>query len=75
MIHRLSSGQRRRAQRLFGEEGTPRIAIIGGGFGGIGLSAKLKQAGIHTFTIFERVHRLTLPTAPRTRARLRRGAG
>ena len=54
MIHRLSSGQRRRAQRLFGEEGTPRIAIIGGGFGGIGLSVKLKQAGIHTFTIFEK---------------------
>lgn len=32
----------------------PRIAIIGAGFGGIGLGIRLKQAGIDTFTIFEK---------------------
>ena len=42
------------SQRLFGEAGTPRIAIIGGGFGGIGLGVKLVEAGIDTFTIFEK---------------------
>ena len=30
------------------------IAIIGAGFAGIGMAIKLKQAGIHSFTIFER---------------------
>ncbi|MDR5699095.1 flavin-containing monooxygenase [Agromyces aerolatus] len=32
----------------------PRIAIIGGGFGGIGLGVQLKKAGIHSFEIFEK---------------------
>jgi cation diffusion facilitator CzcD-associated flavoprotein CzcO len=30
------------------------IVIIGSGFGGIGMAIRLKQAGIHSFTIFER---------------------
>ena len=30
------------------------IAIIGAGFGGIGMAIRLKQAGIHSFTMFER---------------------
>jgi cation diffusion facilitator CzcD-associated flavoprotein CzcO len=30
------------------------IAIIGAGFGGIGMAIKLRRAGIHSFTIFER---------------------
>lgn len=30
------------------------IAIIGAGFGGIGMAIRLKQAGIESFTIFER---------------------
>ncbi len=30
------------------------IAIIGAGFAGIGMAIRLKQAGIHSFTIFER---------------------
>jgi cation diffusion facilitator CzcD-associated flavoprotein CzcO len=34
--------------------GTPRVAIVGAGFGGIGLAALLKRAGIGTFTIYER---------------------
>jgi cation diffusion facilitator CzcD-associated flavoprotein CzcO len=33
---------------------TPRVAIVGAGFGGIGLGIKLKQAGIDSFTIFEK---------------------
>lgn len=45
---------KRLSQQLFGEAGTPRIAIIGGGFGGIGLGVKLVEAGIETFTIFEK---------------------
>lgn len=34
--------------------GAPTIAIAGAGFGGIGLAIKLMQAGIHSFTIYER---------------------
>ncbi len=32
----------------------PRIAIIGTGFGGLGLAIRLKQSGIHDFTLFEK---------------------
>jgi cation diffusion facilitator CzcD-associated flavoprotein CzcO len=32
----------------------PRIAIVGAGFGGIGLGIQLKRAGIHSFTILEK---------------------
>jgi cation diffusion facilitator CzcD-associated flavoprotein CzcO len=31
----------------------PRVAIIGGGFGGIAISVRLKQLGIHSFVVFE----------------------
>ena len=33
---------------------TPTIVIIGSGFGGLGMAIRLKQAGIHTFTIHEK---------------------
>jgi cation diffusion facilitator CzcD-associated flavoprotein CzcO/acetyl esterase/lipase len=33
---------------------TPRVAIIGAGFGGIGLGMSLKRAGIDSFEIFEK---------------------
>ncbi len=33
---------------------TPRVAIIGTGFGGLGMAYYLKQAGIDSFTIFEK---------------------
>ncbi|HWJ61412.1 MAG TPA: NAD(P)/FAD-dependent oxidoreductase [Acidimicrobiales bacterium] len=33
---------------------TPRIAIIGSGFGGIGMACRLRQAGIESFTIYEK---------------------
>jgi cation diffusion facilitator CzcD-associated flavoprotein CzcO len=32
----------------------PRIAIIGAGFGGLGLAIRLKQSGINDFTLFEK---------------------
>ncbi len=38
---------------LFGPAQTPRVAVVGAGFGGIAAGVKLKQAGIHTFTIYE----------------------
>jgi len=58
----LPASLRRRAAHLPGalappvEPGTPtpRIAIIGSGFGGLGLGARLRQAGIDTFTIYEK---------------------
>ena len=37
-----------------GAEGTPSVAIIGAGLGGIATAVKLTQAGIRTFTIFEK---------------------
>jgi cation diffusion facilitator CzcD-associated flavoprotein CzcO len=40
-------------EQLFGPAGTPRIVIVGAGFGGIATGVKLRQAGIHTFTIYE----------------------
>lgn len=33
---------------------TPSVAIVGAGFGGIGLGIKLKEAGIESFTILEK---------------------
>jgi cation diffusion facilitator CzcD-associated flavoprotein CzcO len=41
-------------QAAFGEAGTPTIAIIGAGFGGIGLGVLLKRARIDTFTIYDK---------------------
>jgi len=40
-------------QELFGPAGTPRVVVVGAGFGGIATGVKLKQAGMHTFTIYE----------------------
>lgn len=58
----LPGGLRSRAEHLPGTlappvspgAATPRIAIIGSGFGGLGLGARLRQAGIESFTIFEK---------------------
>jgi len=63
---RLPSPLRRVAARLPGalappiEPGcpTPRIAVIGSGFGGLGMGARLRQAGIESFTIYEKAHRV-----------------
>ncbi len=49
----MRSGRRPTARDLFGPAGTPRVAVIGAGFGGIAAGVKLKRAGIHTFTIYE----------------------
>ena len=54
LLEAINAYDNRLAQRLFGAAGTPRIAIIGGGFGGIGLGVKLVGAGISSFTIFEK---------------------
>jgi cation diffusion facilitator CzcD-associated flavoprotein CzcO len=40
-------------EELFGPSGTPRVVVVGAGFGGIAAGVKLQQAGIHTFTIYE----------------------
>jgi cation diffusion facilitator CzcD-associated flavoprotein CzcO len=39
---------------MAGQLQTPRIAIIGGGFSGIGMAVKLVRAGIRSFTVYER---------------------
>ena len=41
------------AEELFGPAGTPTVAVVGAGFGGIATGVKLRRAGIRTFTIFE----------------------
>jgi cation diffusion facilitator CzcD-associated flavoprotein CzcO len=41
------------AQELFGPAGTPRVVIVGAGFGGIAAGVKLQCAGVRTFTIYE----------------------
>jgi cation diffusion facilitator CzcD-associated flavoprotein CzcO len=41
------------ARELFGPAATPRVVIVGAGFGGIAAGVKLRKAGIHTFTIYE----------------------
>jgi cation diffusion facilitator CzcD-associated flavoprotein CzcO len=38
----------------FGPSGTPEIVVVGAGLGGIATGVKLKKAGIHSFTIFEK---------------------
>ncbi len=66
LVGRLPPALRRRAARLPGAAAppvgpgtaTPRIAIVGAGFGGLGLGARLRQAGIRTFTIHEKADRL-----------------
>jgi cation diffusion facilitator CzcD-associated flavoprotein CzcO len=44
---------RRAAEPVFGPTGTPRVVIVGAGFGGIATGVKLLQAGVDTFTIYE----------------------
>jgi cation diffusion facilitator CzcD-associated flavoprotein CzcO len=66
LFHRLPTALRDRAARLPGAMAppvdpgtpTPRIAIIGAGFGGLGMGARLRQAGIESFTIHEKYDRL-----------------
>src|SRR5437763_12451136 len=41
------------AHELFGPAGTPRVVVVGAGFGGIAAGVKLERAGISTFTIYE----------------------
>jgi len=41
------------AKELFGPAGTPKVVVVGAGFGGIAAGVKMKAAGIHTFTIYE----------------------
>jgi len=41
------------ALALFGPAGSPRVVVVGAGFGGIATGVKLTQAGITTFTIYE----------------------
>src|SRR4051812_41007614 len=58
----LPAGLRRHAAALPGalappvEPGTPtpKVAIVGTGFGGLGMAIRLRQAGIDTFTIYEK---------------------
>jgi cation diffusion facilitator CzcD-associated flavoprotein CzcO len=40
-------------EELFGPGGTPRVVVVGAGFGGIAAGVKLRRAGITTFTIYE----------------------
>jgi cation diffusion facilitator CzcD-associated flavoprotein CzcO len=40
-------------EELFGPAGTPKVCVVGAGFGGIAAGVKLKRAGIDTFTIYE----------------------
>ena len=41
------------AEELFGPAGTPRVVVVGAGFGGIAAGVYLRRAGIETFTIYE----------------------
>jgi len=41
------------AEELFGAARTPRVVVVGAGFGGIATGVKLIRAGIATFTIYE----------------------
>jgi cation diffusion facilitator CzcD-associated flavoprotein CzcO len=51
----VDGGIRKRRRRRRPPRGaSPRVAIIGGGWGGIIAAVKLKQRGISSFVIFER---------------------
>jgi cation diffusion facilitator CzcD-associated flavoprotein CzcO len=45
---------RENRRQLWGGSDTPKIAIVGAGFGGIGLGALLMRRGIDTFTIYDK---------------------
>jgi len=47
-----------RATELFGPSGTPMVAIVGAGMGGISAGVLFRKAGIETFTIYERSERV-----------------
>ena len=49
---------KRRATDLFGPHGTPTIAIVGAGMGGIAAGVLFRKAGIETFTIYEQSERV-----------------
>src|SRR4051794_9568439 len=59
-----SAGRNRLRGRRFAatardpERPMPTVAIIGTGFGGLGMAIRLRQAGIESFTIFEKADRL-----------------
>jgi len=40
-------------EELFGPAQNPRVVVVGAGFGGIAAGVKMKQADLHTFTIYE----------------------
>ena len=46
------------ATACFGPQGTPTIAIVGGGMGGISAGVLFRKAGIETFTIYEKSERV-----------------
>jgi len=48
----------KRNTELFGPAGTPRVVVVGCGFGGIAAGVKMKRAGIHSFTIFEKSEKI-----------------
>ena len=56
----MPSGARtkRSATELFGPHGTPTVAIVGAGMGGISAGVLLRKAGIETFTIYEQSERV-----------------
>ena len=41
------------AEELFGPAGTPKVIVVGAGFGGIATGVNLTRAGISTFAIYE----------------------
>ena len=55
---RARRSQTPRATELFGPQGTPTIAIVGAGMGGISAGVMLRKAGIETFTIYEKSARV-----------------
>ena len=53
MSRAAGASARPTAEALFGPADTPRVVVIGAGFGGIAAGVNLKRAGIATFTIYE----------------------
>jgi cation diffusion facilitator CzcD-associated flavoprotein CzcO len=47
-------GAGREREQIWGGSASPRVAIVGAGFGGIGLGALLARKGIDSFTIYDR---------------------
>lgn len=41
------------ARELFGPTGSPKVVVVGAGFGGIAAAVRLQRAGIRTFTMYE----------------------